>query len=228
MSNDPGEHRTEPQPEAAPPEGDPGADDPSGVAGPRRRVDLVGLSMAAATVVMLCGAAWLRFGPAPADKIEVGSTFPPLRLLDLETEEARLLLGQRGRVLWVVFWSAGSPSGADLLKGLEPAWGRLRAHRGFTLAAAAVESDRPELVRRAVAASHASLPVYLAGPEARRRFSAGDADPPIHMLIDADGHIAVLSRGADRETIQQMAARAEGWLRQIDPLGNTRFAASHP
>ncbi|WP_165219712.1 hypothetical protein [Aquisphaera insulae] len=192
----------------------------------RGDLDVVGLLMAVATVALVVAAAWMRFGPTPADRIEVGAPLPPLRLLDLQTEESKLLLGQRDRVLWVVFWSAGSASGPKLLGELERAWRRLRAHRGFTLAAAAVEADRPDLVRQVAAASRASLPIYLAGPETRRRFSAGGADPPIHMLVDSDGRIAMLSKGSDRDTIEHMAAMVEGWLRGLDPLGNTRFADS--
>jgi hypothetical protein len=194
---------------------------------PSRRLDWVSLLMALATVAIVGWTAWLRFGPVPRpEPPAVGSALPPLRLLDLETSEPLVLLGLKGKVAWIVFWSAGSPSGGASLSRLEGVWKRLKSHRRFTLLTAAVNSDQPERVRAALAEIHATLPAYLAGPGTRRRFGAELADPPLHILIDGEGRIAALVRRGGQETINRLAAQVQGWLEEMDPLGNTRFASA--
>ncbi len=181
--------------------------------------------MAVVTVLLVGGACYLRFGRGVrVDPPAVGTALPPLRLLDLQTSEPLLLLGQRGKVVWVVFWSAEATSGPAHLAALESVWKRFKGHRRFSLVTAAVESEHPERVRAALAAIHASLPAYLAAPETRRLF-AGSADPPLHVLVSPDGRIAALARGSGRETIQRLAAQVQGWLDELDPLGSTWFAA---
>lgn len=190
-----------------------------------RRVDRIGLLLAAATVVFVGGAAWLRFRqPAIPEPPALGATLPPLGLRNLETSEPLLLVGLKGKVVWVVFWSAGSPSGKAVLPRLEDAWRRLRSNRRFTLVAAAVDSSDPDRVRAALAEAHASLPAYLATLETRRRFGAERGDPPLHLLVDADGRIAALVHGAGRDTVDRIRDQARGLLEDLDPLGPTRFA----
>src|SRR5438270_6654969 len=48
---------------------------------PSRRFDWVSLVMALATVMIVGGAAWLRFAPSSIEPPAVGSRVPPLRLL---------------------------------------------------------------------------------------------------------------------------------------------------
>jgi hypothetical protein len=146
--------------------------------------------------------------------------------LDLETSEPLILLGLKGKVIWVVFWSANAPSGQSSLPKLEAAWKRLKQNRNFSLIAAAVDSERAQEVRSAIAAAKATMPVYLASLETRRRFGALDADPPLHLLIDEHGRIATLARGASQQTIDRLAAQAQNRLNELDPLRNTRFACS--
>jgi hypothetical protein len=177
---------------------------------PPGRIDWVTVFLGLATLLIVGWTAWLRFGPAPRP----------------ETAEPLVLLGLRGKVVWVVFWSAGSPSGRESLVKLEAVWKRLKPHQRFTLVAAAVDSGQPERVRAAVAEVRSTLPVYLAGPETRRRFGVEDADPPLHLLIDPQGRVAALARGAGQETIDRLASQARGWLDELDPLRNTRFAAA--
>src|SRR5271166_5202157 len=79
---------------------------------PSHRLDRVSVLIALVTLLLVGWTAWLRFGPAsrpgpPA----VGQAMPPLRLVDLETAEPLVLLGAKGKVSWIVFWSAGSQSG---------------------------------------------------------------------------------------------------------------------
>jgi hypothetical protein len=138
----------------------------------------------------------------------VGAEAPPLRLTDPETSEPIVLVGLRDKVVWVVFWSAASPSGRSSLAELETASRRLRMHRRFAAVAAAV--------------------VYLAGPETRRRFHAESADPPLHVLIDAGGRILAMARGGGQPTIGRIAELARRRLDEIDPLGETRFALAMP
>jgi len=44
-------------------------------------------------------------------------------------------------------------------------------------------------------------------------------------LIDADGRILALARGAGRPTLERIAAQAGRRLEELDPMGATRFAA---
>jgi hypothetical protein len=196
---------------------------------PSRRVDRISAIMALVTVLLVAGACWLRFGQSPwVEPPTVGSVPPPLRLLDLQTSEPLIMLGHKGKVVWVVFWSAGSASGPANLVALESAWKRFRTHRAFSLVTAAVDSEHPALVRAALANIDAKVPAYLATPETCSRFATGGADPPLHVLIGPEGCIAVLSRGAGPETVNRLAARVQDWLDELDPLGNTRFAAIGP
>ncbi len=194
---------------------------------PARRLDRVSVLLALVTFVLVCWTAWLRFGPASRpEPPAVGQALPPLRLVDLETAEPRVLLGAKGKVSWVVFWSAGSASGRTGLAQLEGVWKRLKPHRRFTMVTAAVNSDQPERVRAALAEIHAAVPAYLAGPETLQRFGAELGDPPLHLLVDGDGRIAALVRGAGQDTINRLESQVQRWLEEIDPLGNTWFAGA--
>ncbi len=192
---------------------------------PSRRLDRVSVLLALVTLVLVGWTAWLRFGPASRPwPAVVGQALPPLRLVDLETAEPRVLLGEKGKVSWVVFWSAGSPSGRAGLVQLEGVWKRLKPHRRFSMLTAAVNSDQPDRVRAALAEIHTAVPAYLAGPETLQRFGAGLGDPPLHLLVDGDGRLAALVRGAGQDTINRLEAQVQRWLEEIDPLGNTWFA----
>lgn len=193
----------------------------------KRRIDGITTIMVVVTVASLLGAAWLRTRRLPEDKPPaVGTLAPPLRLLDLETSEPTVLVGLRGKVVWVVFWSADSTSGGSSLAAIEPAWSTFKAQGRFTMVAAAVEADNPGRVRAAAAASGVTLPVYLASAETRRRFGALQADPPLHMLIDADGRIATIALGTSPQTIDRIAEQARRLLDELGPLENTRFASA--
>jgi hypothetical protein len=194
--------------------------------GSRRRLDPMSALMIVMTAAGLLGAAWLRFGPTSAPPPPViGGLAPPLQVLDLDSSEPMVLAGLRGKVVWVVFWSAGSTSGPASLPVLDDVWNRLKAHQRFVLVAAAVETDQPDRVRALTSASQFKLPVYLASPETQRRYGAERADPPLHVLIDAAGHIIAIARGAGRSTIERIADQAKRQLDELDPLGDTRFAS---
>ena len=191
-----------------------------------RRVDRLSLGLAVLTLIFLGWTAWLRFGPPSApEPPSIGSALPPVKLLDLETGEPRLLVGLKGKVVWVVFWSAGSPSCQTVLPRLERAWKRLRLHRGFMFAAAATDFAEPDRVRAALAQSRTTLPAYLAAPETLRRLGARPADLPLHYLIDADGRVAAMARGDGQDTIDRLTAEAREWLEHLGPLESTRFAS---
>jgi hypothetical protein len=89
---------------------------------------------------------------------------------------------------------------------------------------AAVESGDPKRVREVVAQSGVELPVYLASPDSLRRFSAPSADPPLNVLVDADGQIIAMARGAGDSMLDRLADQAKRLLDELDPMGNTRFA----
>ena len=194
---------------------------------PRRRIDAMSGLMSAITLAALIGAVWMRFGPSSRESptVAVGRAAPPLRLLDMETSEPLVLVGLEGKVVWVVFWSAEAASGRSCLAELAAAVKRLQAHRRFALVTAAVEAGAPAHVRAAVAAIGVDLPVYLASATTRRQFGAETADPPLHVLIDADGRVLAMAVGAGRPTLERFAAQAGRRLDELDPLGETRFAA---
>ena len=194
---------------------------------PKRRIDAMTGMMMLVTVAALCGAAWMRFGRSSAPEAStasVGAEAPPLRLIDLDTSEPVMLVGLSSKVVWVVFWSTRAPSGRSCLAELEAATKRLRTHRRFAMVTAAVESDDPIAVRKTVGAVDFKLPVYLAGPETRRRFGAENADPPLHFLIDAGGRILAIACGDGQSAIGRIAEQARRRLEELDPVGETRFA----
>ena len=198
---------------------------------PKRRIDPMSGLMMLVTLVAIAGAAWLRFGRSSSPEVAtaaVGVEAPPLRLIDPETSEPIVLVGLNGKVVWVVFWSAASPSGRSCLAELESASRRLRTHRRFAMVAAAVELDDPAKVRAAAREAGFQPPVYLAGAETRRRFHAEDADPPLHVLIDAGGRILAMARGDGQPTIGRIAEEARRRLDEIDPHGEMRFASAMP
>lgn len=193
---------------------------------PPRRVDPVGALMVLVTVLALAGTAWLRFGPTPqAEPPKVGAVSPPLRLLDPVTAEPLVLIGLRGKVVLVSFWSAGTRPGRADLAELDKVWDRLKTHSRFAMAAVAVEADRPEQVKAARSEALASVPVYLAPPETIRSFGAVGADLPMHVLIDDEGRVAAVARGRGRALLEGLIRQAGDLLDALGPLGNTRFAA---
>jgi hypothetical protein len=198
---------------------------------PKRRIDAMGAVMMLVTLAALSGAAWMRFGRSSAPEAStatVGAPAPPLRVIDLETSEPVVLAGLNSNVVWVVFWSAGTPSSRSCLAELKAATKRLRMHRRFAMVTAAVQSDDPAAVRATVRAAEFELPVYLAGPETRRRFGAENANPPLHVLIDIGGRIIAIARGDGQPTIGRIAEQARRRLDELDPQGETRFASAMP
>ena len=92
------------------------------------------------------------------------------------------------------------------------------------MAAVAIEADHPDRVRAVRSEAKASLPVYLAPAETRRRFGATAKHVPFHVLIDETGHVGALARGDAPGDLDRLTRQAEQWLDEIEPLGPTRFA----
>jgi hypothetical protein len=192
----------------------------------KRRLDGITAIMVVVTAASLLGAAWLRTRRSAAHQpASVGSLAPPLRLLDVERFEPIVLVGLRGKVIWVVFWSADSLTGTSSLSAIEPAWNSLKARGQFAMVAAAVEADRPERVRATVAESGIKMPVYIASAETRQRFGAGEVDPPLNVLIDPDGRIAAIARGTSPQTIDRIVKQIDKLLEELGPTEDTRFAS---
>jgi hypothetical protein len=182
--------------------------------------------MALVTSVAVAWTVWLRFGgDAPVEPPRVGAAFPPLRLLDADTAEPIVLVGLRGRVVWVTFWSASSPSE---FAELDRVWGRLGSRRGFSMVAAAVDAPAAGRIRALVDRAKTSLPVYLAAPETHRAFGVTARNVPLHLLIDELGHVGAVAQGASRDTFARLVVQAERWLDEMEPLGKTRFATNPP
>jgi hypothetical protein len=192
----------------------------------KRRIDGITALMVVVTVASLLGAAWLQSRRRPQNEPPaVGALAPPLRLLDLETSEPIVLVGLRGKVVWVVFWSADSASAGSSLAAIGPAWGSLKTQGRFAMVAAAVDAGEPDRVRTAAAQSGVKLPIYLASAETRRRFGADTADPPLNILIDPEGRIATMARGTNPQTIERIAGQARRLLDELGPVDETRFAS---
>jgi hypothetical protein len=177
--------------------------------------------LAAITVVAFGWTAWRRFGPEPAtEPPAVGTLAPRLRLLDPATSRPLVMLGLRGRIVWLAFWSAASPARGSDLAALERAWVKLKGHPRFAMVAAAV--DCPP--RDTHLAAGGRLPVYLATPETTRAFGAHARHLPLHILIDETGRVGAVAHGMSAETLAHLGEQAETWLDALEPPGNTRLA----
>ena len=100
----------------------------------------------------------------------VGSALPPLRLDRPRELGALVLLGLKGKVVWVVFWSAGSASGREGLPGSRtPGSGSGRTRSSPWWPRPSIPGSRNASARPSPSA-RSRLPVYLAGPETCRRF----------------------------------------------------------
>jgi hypothetical protein len=191
---------------------------------PPRPFDWVGALIATVTVMALGWVVWQRFGPpSRPEPPGLGAKSPPLRLIDPVTLEPIVLLGLRGKLVWLTFWSVDSPSARSDLGALERVWKRFKERERFAMAAVAVESGSSDRLRAALTASHATLPAYLASPATSRAFGAEGTDLPLHFLIDETGRVAAVSRGGG-PSLDRLADKAETWLDELQPFAKTRFA----
>jgi hypothetical protein len=195
----------------------------------RPRLDRTSAVMAAVTIVALLTFVWFRIGSSTSGKpLAVGDPAPLLWLVDLDSSEPSPVLGLKGKVVWIVFWSAEAPDAPQSLAAIAHASSKLRAHRRFNMFTAAVGAAKPDRVRAAASQSGAALPIQLASADSIRRFGAENADPPLHVLIDEDGRVIALARGAGHSTLDRLAEQAERRLDELDPQGTTRFALQEP
>jgi hypothetical protein len=193
---------------------------------PAGRIDWVNVALVLAAGAVLGYTAWLRYGPkGPGEPPGVGQRPPALGLLDVRTREPLVLVGLRGRVVWISFLAADSPT---QLAGLEGAWKRLSARRGFAMVAAAVEGQggarSGDRLRANLEKSRSALPVYLATDETLRRFGTRRAKLPLHILVDENGRVGAVAQGEGGEVFARLVGQAERWLDELEPLGPTRFA----
>jgi hypothetical protein len=135
-----------------------------------------------------------------------------------------VLLGLRGKVVWVTFWSSEAADSRSLLDELEKAHKQLGARGRFAMAAVAADHDHLEAVR----AVKRSVPVYLATPETLRSYGVVSGRLPLHVLIDDESRIGVIAHGADRETVARLTHQAQTWLDALEPFGDTHFADLRP
>ncbi len=194
----------------------------------KRRIDGITAVMVSVTALSLVGAAWLHVKQQQPDNqsLSVDSVAPPLRLLDLDTGEPIVLVGLRGKIVWVVFLSVGSPTGEKNLAAVAQAGNSFKVNPRFSMVVAAVDGQEPGRVRAAVAASGVTLPVYLASDETRRRFGLSSSDEPLQVLINAEGRIASLARGTSPQTNERLASQARRLLDELPPHDDTRFASA--
>ena len=191
----------------------------------RAKFDRVSAAMAAVTVLALLAFLWFRYSSSTRGRsLAVGDPAPLLRLIDLDSSEPVLVLGLKGKVVWIVFWSAEAGDAPKTLAAIGRASSTIRAHRKFSMFVAAVGASKPDRVRAAAAEAGGELPVYLASAESILRFDAEQADPPFHVLIDENGQIIAMARGAGSGTLDRLADQAKRRLDELDPHGTTRFA----
>jgi hypothetical protein len=191
----------------------------------RRSIDWQSALMAAVTIIALIVAASYRFGSSTKLKpLAVGDPAPLLQLVDLDSSESLLMLGLKGKVVWIIFWSAEARDAPQTLAAIARVSTKLRADRRFTMLTAAVNADKPDRVRAVIAESGVNLPVYLASAESRLRFGAQKAIPPLQVLVDAEGQVMAIARGAGQSTLDRLADQAQRRLDALGPQGNTRFA----
>ena len=191
----------------------------------RGRFDWPSAVMAVVSIVALLVAAWFRSGSSSGVKpLSVGDSAPLMQLIDLESSEPVLMLGLKGKVVWIVFWSAQAHDAPKTLAAIARASSKIKSHRRFTMLTAAVEADQPEKVRATISQAGVDIPVYLATALCRHRFGAENADPPLHVLIDSAGEVIALARGTGQSTLDRIVIQAQHRLEELDPEGNTRFA----
>jgi len=190
----------------------------------RVKVDWVSAVMAVVTIAAMVGAGWMYSRSSSVKSVAIGDATPLVQLIDLATSEPLVVLGLKGKVVWIVFWSAGATDAPKTLTALARVSSVLKPHPRFAMLTAAIEVDQPDKVRAVITATKVDLPVYLATPESRLRFGADTADPPLHVLINAEGQIIAIGRGSGQSTINRFAEQAVHLLDQLDPEDNTRFA----
>jgi hypothetical protein len=204
-------------------------DAPAAPVSKRGKIDWASALMAVVTIVALLTAAWFHFRSATKVKsLAVGDPAPLVRLIDLDSSEPLLMLGLKGKVVWIVFWSAEAKDASKTLAAIARASSKIRAHRRFTMLTAAIEAEKPDKVRAVMTETGVDVPVYLASADSRLRFGAETADPPLHVLIDAGGQVITIARGAGQSTLDRIVLQAQHRLDELDPEGNTRFAYRSP
>ncbi len=192
----------------------------------RPRIDWINAVLAVATSAAIGWVVWNHLGHTPPrNPPKVGTSPPPLRLLDVQTSEPLLLVGLRGKIVWIMFWSATAPADRAVIEDLASVTKQLQGRSRFSVVVVAVDRDSADAVKAASKALKGSLPVYIASEETQRAYGVTARQLPVHFLIDDDGQIGVIARGSDHATLARLADQAETWLDSLEPLGRTRFAS---
>lgn len=190
-------------------------------------IDWPSLAMALATVGALAVFGWRQVRePAAPEVPGLGSVPPLMTVRDPATSDPQIWLPPRDRVVWLSFWSASAPTGQEDLRALQGAWERLGERHRFAMLAVAVDVEREDSVRRAMAGAAASLPVAVATREAQRAYGIERAATilPLHLLIGSEGRIVAVARGSAAVTIDRFARQAGELLDLLVPVDRTRFA----
>ena len=86
-------------------------------------------------------------------------------------------------------------------------------------------------MRAALAKNHVTVPAYLAGPGDMPAIWRRAGRPAAPSPERRPGSDCRDRSGGARDTINRLETQVQGWLEELDPLGNTRFAMippSHP
>src|SRR4051812_24118980 len=98
----------------------------------RRRVDWTSVGLALATTLVLGWFVHRQFAPSPVgEPPRVGSMAPPLSLVDPDSNEAAIVFGRPGHVLWVSFWSPNDAQAGPEVAVFERTWRRFQGRRPF-------------------------------------------------------------------------------------------------
>jgi len=177
----------------------------------------------AVALALLAASAWIYLGVRDrAAPLLVGSRFPPTRLERLADADPLLVLGQEGRVTWLVFLPIDAREGLEPLAQLESHWRKFRANSRFSLVAAAVDNHQPSRAP-ALGEYRGRLPLYVADGEVQHLFGVDRVDSLRHILIGPRGRIDLIADGSDGETIDRVAHRARLWLDALAPPRDARF-----
>lgn len=192
--------------------------------GERPAFDWLSLGMAAVITAALSWTLWLRIGPGSwPDPPSPGDRAPLLMLKPIDGGEPVVLAGTRGKIVWLVFWSASRGDAGSVLLELAQIQRRFAASQHFQLLAVAIDED---LARARALLKQANLPaevgVYLAPARTRRAFGAWDL--PMHIVIDEQGMVAAVLGGKESGDPRRLGDRVQEWLKPLDPLGGNRFA----
>ena len=182
------------------------------------------MALTASLLIAISGYGWLtggQTGKPAAERPAVASVPPPLHLIDPVTGEPVVLIGLKGKVVWVSFISTTSKDAQADYDALSQVWKGLRPHQKFAMAAVASPTVDRTHIARLIGQASDRVPTYIASKETALAFGVDSSPLPFHLILDPTGKVAAIG---GQGLIQRLAKDATRWLDEIEPSGWTRFA----